>query len=135
MSLFDEIKSGVGAAMGGSSSPLMAAVGKLLTSQETGGGLQGMVEAFRQNGLGHVVDSWVSVGKNLAVTPDQITQALGDARVQKLAAAAGLDVQSASAKLAEILPQIVDKATPDGKIVAGDLLEKSLGFLSSHFKT
>jgi uncharacterized protein YidB (DUF937 family) len=105
MSLFDEIKSQVGTALGGSSSPLVAAVGKLLISQETGG-LQGMVDAFRQKGLGQVVDSWVSVGKNLPITPDQIMQALGDQRVQKLAAAAGIDVQSASAKLAEIRSSI-----------------------------
>jgi uncharacterized protein YidB (DUF937 family) len=57
--------------------------------------------------------------------------ALGDQRVQTLAAAAGIDVQSASAKLAEILPQIVDEATPDGKIPTGDLLEKSLSAFSS----
>jgi uncharacterized protein YidB (DUF937 family) len=128
MGLLDDVKGQVGAALGGSSSPLLAEVGKLFTSQDMGG-LQGLVDRFRKNGLGEIVDSWVSQGKNLSISPDQVQQALGNEQVQKIASAAGIDVQAASAKLAELLPQIVDKATPDGKIQVGSVLEKGLSYL------
>lgn len=130
MGLFDDIKGQVGSALGGAGSPLLAEVGKLLTSPDTGG-LQGLVDRFRNQGLGDLVDSWVSQGKNLSISPDQIQQVVGNEQVQKIAAAAGIDVQTASAKLAELLPQIVDKATPDGKIPLGGVLEKGLSFLQS----
>src|SRR5262249_2513144 len=128
MGLFDDIKNQVGSALAGSESPLAAALLQLLANPSAGG-LQGLVESFRQQGLEHVIQSWMSAGQTIAVSPQQITQVLGSERVQQLAAAAGIDVQTASAKLAEILPQIVGQATPDGKLPVGELLEKGLGFL------
>src|SRR5262249_40864859 len=113
----------------GSASPLVAEIGKMLSSAG-GGGLQGLIERFRGQGLGPLIDSWVSTGANLPISPAQVTQVLGTQQVQQLAAAAGIDVQAASAKLAELLPKIVDQVTPDGRIPAGDLLAKGLGFLS-----
>jgi uncharacterized protein YidB (DUF937 family) len=130
--LFDDLQSQLGAALGASSSPLAGELGKLLIDAQSGG-LQGLVERFRAHGLGEVVDSWVAVGRNLPVSADQITQALGSDRVQQLAAATGIDVSSLAPKLAEILPQLVDHLTPGGKIptggLAGALFEQALSAL------
>jgi uncharacterized protein YidB (DUF937 family) len=43
-------------------------------------------------------------------------RALGPDLLQQLAAKTGLSVQDLTAKLAQILPQAVDKLTPDGTI-------------------
>jgi uncharacterized protein YidB (DUF937 family) len=82
------------------------------------GGLAGLVNAFNQKGLGDVVSSWVSTGRNLPISPEQIQNVLGSSRIQALAAKAGIDPAKASAAIAQILPHLVDMATPDGRIPA-----------------
>ncbi len=93
------------------------------------GGLAGLVNMFNQKGLGDVVSSWVSTGKNLPISPDQIQAVLGSSQVQALAAKAGINPQTASAAIAQILPQLVDKATPNGQLPPGGILDAISGFL------
>jgi uncharacterized protein YidB (DUF937 family) len=80
------------------------------------GGLQGLVNQFEQQGLGATVKSWVGMGTNQAISPDQVHQALGADTIKDLAAKAGMSTQDLANKLSAILPQAVDKLTPDGKI-------------------
>jgi len=96
---------------------LLEAVGGLINSQP--GGLQGLISAFEQNGLGGVIGSWVGTGQNMAISPEQIQSVLGNQQIQSLAQSLGFSPQEASAKLAEFLPQIVDKLTPDGQVPQG----------------
>ena len=96
-------------------------VGAELTSLVSGeierhGGVSGLVAQFEQQGLGHVVQSWVGTGSNLPVNADQIHQVLGSTTVTQLAAKFGLNPQDLAQKLAQILPQAVDKMTPGGAI-------------------
>jgi len=83
--------------------------------------LAGLVQAFQKNGLGEIVNSWVSTGQNLHVTPNQIEQGLGSDLLSQLAGKAGLSSGAASSQLAGILPDLVDKLTPNGKDEAGGL--------------
>ncbi len=78
------------------------------------GGVSGLVAQFEQHGLGGVVQSWVGTGANLPVTPEQIQKVLGGQTVADMAAKFGLDPQQFAAKVAEFLPQAVDKMTPGG---------------------
>ena len=80
------------------------------------GGLQGVVNQFEQNGFGSTVQSWVSTGPNHPISPDAVQQTLGPELLQQLAARSGLSVQELTQKLAQVLPQAVDKMTPDGTI-------------------
>jgi uncharacterized protein YidB (DUF937 family) len=52
-------------------------------------------------------------------------------KIQQLAAQVGIPPETVSSKLAEFLPVIVDKLTPNGVIPEGGLLEKGLDFLKS----
>ena len=81
---------------------------------EKHGGVKGLVDQFQQQGLGPTIQSWVGNGENLPITPEQIHQALGSETVQQLAAKFGIPPDQLAAKLAQILPQAVDKATPTG---------------------
>lgn len=83
---------------------------------EKHGGLQGVVSQFEQNGLGPTIKSWVGTGPNQPISPDQVHQALGSDLLQQLAAKSGLSVQDLAQKLAQVLPQAVDRLTPDGTI-------------------
>jgi uncharacterized protein YidB (DUF937 family) len=49
--------------------------------------------------------------------------------IQNLAAKAGISQDDISAKLAEFLPGVIDKLTPDGTISEGSLLDKRMEFL------
>jgi uncharacterized protein YidB (DUF937 family) len=83
---------------------------------EKHGGVQGVVNEFERNGLGTTVKSWVSTGPNQPISADEVQRVLGPDLLQQLSQKSGVSVQDLSRKLAEVLPQAVDKMTPDGAI-------------------
>ncbi|MBH0197989.1 MAG: DUF937 domain-containing protein [Nitrospira sp.] len=123
MGLMDQLGQAVGGMMGGQGgqNPLLQALTSLMGQQSSIGGLAGLVQAFQKNGLGEIVNSWVSTGKNLPVTPNQIEQGLGSDVLKQLAGQAGLSSDTTKTQLAGLLPNLVDKLTPNGRIEAGGL--------------
>jgi uncharacterized protein YidB (DUF937 family) len=107
MGLFDGLIGGIVGA------GLASAVNGIL---EKHGGLQGVVNEFQKNGLAATVGSWVSTGPNQPISPDEMRQALGPDLLQQLAAKSGMSVQDLTQKLSQVLPQVVDKMTPNGAI-------------------
>ncbi|WP_415036577.1 YidB family protein [Azonexus sp.] len=94
------------------------------------GGIAGLVQAFQQGGLGDIVNSWVSTGKNLPVSGDQLTSVLGNDFMGGLAKQLGVGTQEASGNLASVLPGLIDQLTPDGQLPqGGDLLSQGLSML------
>lgn len=106
-------------------SPLMSIITSLLTNPQTGG-LGGLVEAFKGQGMGDIINSWVGTGKNLPISPSEIMKALGEDRLRGFSEQAGLGREEISGGLASILPDIIDKLTPQGKIPDNRLLEEEL---------
>ena len=82
------------------------------------GGLAGLVQTFREKGLGDVVNSWISRERNQPVTAAQIESVLGNDTVQALARKIGVSTSTISTGLANVLPQVVDKLTPQGTLPA-----------------
>jgi uncharacterized protein YidB (DUF937 family) len=80
------------------------------------GGLAGLVEQFRQNGHGDVINSWIGSGQNQPVAPEQLHQALGPDAVNNLSRMTGVSGQDLVAELSRVLPGIVDKLTPQGRV-------------------
>jgi uncharacterized protein YidB (DUF937 family) len=80
------------------------------------GGVQGVVNQFESQGFGPTVRSWVGTGPNQPISAEQVHRALGPDLIQQLSAKSGLSVPELTEKLAQILPQAVDKLTPDGEI-------------------
>lgn len=101
----------------GSANPLGAALNSLLAQN---GGIQGLMAKFSQGGLGEVFSSWVGMGDNQSISPDQISRLFGSDQVQALASSLGVDPSKASGFLADYLPKIVDKLTPTGQVDASD---------------
>ncbi len=131
MGLFDDVVGKLGGMLGGGEGEgqgLLGGVMELLTSGE-GGGLGGLVQSFKDKGLGDIVSSWVGTGENLPINADQIKEVLGNETIANLAAKFGLSPDDLSAKISEFLPGVIDKLTPDGSIPEGGLLEKGLDFL------
>lgn len=83
---------------------------------EKHGGVQGIVAQMESQGLGNTVKSWVGTGANLPITPDQVHKAFGADVISGLAAKAGLNPQDLAQKLAQALPQALNKLTPNGVV-------------------
>ena len=83
---------------------------------EKHGGVQGIVAQLEQQGLGGTVRSWVGTGANQPITPDQVHQALGSDALKQLAARLGMSPEDLAAKLSQVLPQAIDKLTPEGVV-------------------
>ena len=118
-----------GSVPGGQAHPgLMDVVLSLMTQ---GGGLQGLVNQFEQQGLGHVVSSWIGTGENLAITPDQVQAVLGEPHIAAVAAKLGLSSADVTNQLAGLLPHAVDSVTPAGAVPQGNLLTEALSAFTS----
>lgn len=117
MSLFTEIvKSAIGANTAEEAEPkTQNLVEGTLGMLESMGGIGGMVRKFQQSGLGEVASSWVGTEKNQNVQPDQLKQVLGEDQIRNLAQRAGIPEAAAPAVLSKILPDMVDRLTPEGK--------------------
>jgi uncharacterized protein YidB (DUF937 family) len=76
--------------------------------------LAGLVAALEKGGLDAEVKSWLGPGTNLPVNEAQLKAVLGNAQVQDFARQLGLPVDQALKLMAQYLPDLVDKASPDG---------------------
>lgn len=134
MGLLNDIVSMIGKKMGADSqqSSLMEQAFAIINNPETGG-LSGLIEKFQKNGLGDVISSWIGKGANQPVSADQISNTLGTERITEIAGKVGVSPDHISESLASILPQLVDKLTPDGEVPDGSILEKGLSALASKY--
>ncbi len=81
-----------------------------------GGGLNGLLESFQQKGLGQAVQSWIGTGANAPVSGEEVKESLGEEKIEEIAQGAGLSRDQTARGLAQVLPEIVDKLTPSGKL-------------------
>jgi uncharacterized protein YidB (DUF937 family) len=80
------------------------------------GGLSNLVNNANSQGLGHIVGSWIGTGPNQPVSADHVQKLVGQDRIRQFADQAGISSGVAGAALAHILPVVVDKLTPHGKL-------------------
>lgn len=78
--------------------------------------LNGLVAALQKGGLNTQVQSWLGSGANLPISEDQLKAVLGNTQVQDFARHLGLPVDQTLKVLAQYLPDIVDKASPNGTL-------------------
>lgn len=128
MGLLDSAMSALGGASGnGGNKAMLDAVMQLLSNQ---GGLAGLVQAFQDKGLGELIASWIGSGRNLPISPEQLKNVLGGSQLGQIAGQLGMNESQAAGGLADLLPQVIDKLTPDGQMPQGDdLLAQGLTLL------
>jgi uncharacterized protein YidB (DUF937 family) len=80
------------------------------------GGLGSLLERLRSAGQGDIASSWVNPGPNQPIQPGQLGSALGQTTVSELARHAGMTEQELLAQLSRVLPGVVDKLTPGGRV-------------------
>ena len=79
-------------------------------------GLPGLLDRFRSHGFDDAVRSWVSNGQNFTLTPLEVERVLGPAQIEALARDANVGTREAATEVAALLPQLVDKLTPQGHV-------------------
>jgi uncharacterized protein YidB (DUF937 family) len=76
--------------------------------------LDSLVKRMAAKGLGQVVKSWIAKGPNMLISPDQVTDVMGDDKLAELSDKLGIPKQEVADYLAKHLPDAVDRMTPDG---------------------
>lgn len=104
-----------------------------MLAQGGGGGLGGLVQQFQHAGLGEVIGSWIGGGQNLPVSPDQIQGALGDGMLSRFAQQLGVSQGDAAMQLSNLLPQVVDRLTPQGQLPSAGAGLGDIGSLLERF--
>lgn len=100
---------------------LLEAATSLLGNDGGAGGLSGLVDKFKQAGLGDVIGSWIGSGQNQPISGEQLGQVLGNDTLSGLAQRLGVNSGDVAGQLSNILPGLVDKLTPAGQAPAGGL--------------
>jgi len=126
MGLLDSVVGALAGAQGGGSGGgqadlMRVVVGMLANGNSAGGGLGDLVGRFQQGGMGDLVASWIGTGQNLPISPDQLQNVLGSDLVAQIAAQLGLTQGDAAGQLSQMLPQVVDRLTPEGSLPDGGL--------------
>ena len=104
MGLLDNVLGGLGGDAAGGLSDLLKGQG----------GVAGLAEKFGQNGLGDVAASWIGKGGNAGISAEQIASVLGSGPIGDFAKKLGISPEQASETLAGLLPEAVDRLTPNG---------------------
>ena len=95
----------------------------------SGGGLGGLLQQLQATGLGPQASSWVSTGENMPISADELARGLGHERLAEIATRAGVSEEEASGGLAALLPELVDKLTPQGELPSANQIDDSLASL------
>jgi uncharacterized protein YidB (DUF937 family) len=88
----------------------------VLSMLQQNGGLEGVLGKFREGGLGQQADSWVSTGQNMNISADQLQQVFGSSAISDLAAQLGMSEGQASSTMAQLLPEVINRLTPEGQV-------------------
>ncbi len=125
MGLLDGILGLAGQMLGGQSnnahSGLMNLALSMLNNSSAQGGLAGLLEKFQAAGLGDQIQSWISTDQNQPISSSQLQTALGSETVQNFAQQLGISSEQVSSQLAQLLPTLVDKLTPQGQLPEGGI--------------
>lgn len=116
MGLLDNLGGSLGGIIGQVTAAAAPALINAALAKTNLGDLQGLVAKLQEAGLDKQVQSWLGNGGNMSITPDQLRAALGNEQVKQLAEHFGIPMDAVLKLLAEHLPDIVDKASPNGKL-------------------
>jgi uncharacterized protein YidB (DUF937 family) len=114
---------------GQAQSPLLQMALQVL---QQNGGVEGILDKFRQGGYADQAASWQSTGQNIPVSGSALQEVLGSGTIGQIAQQLGMSHGDAAGGLAQILPQLIDKFTPNGEVPDNhdDVVEQALAMLT-----
>jgi uncharacterized protein YidB (DUF937 family) len=135
MGVLDQFGGAVGSVLGQGKG---AGVGAVLLQQLVAmlskpGALADLTSKFQSAGLGNILQSWIGTGQNLPISADQLREVLGAGTVADLAKQASIGESETTGALASLLPQVIDKISPGGKVPGANDLGGALASLGKLF--
>jgi uncharacterized protein YidB (DUF937 family) len=100
-------------------SPIAQILGELLQGGQggqNGQNLIALIQQFRNSGLGDKVESWISTGANLPINGQDIGAVLSGGQLGQWAQKFGISTDDVSNQLAQHLPNLIDKLSPNGQM-------------------
>ena len=107
--------------MGGLLGSLLPALGGMLA----GGGLQQVLSGFQANGLSTQTDSWIGTGENEPISGEDVRKVVAPEELAKIAAQLGVSEDEAADAVAQVLPTVVDKVSPEGHLAPESEIESA----------
>ena len=92
------------------------------------GGMSAVLDKFRQKGMDRQARSWMSTGEqNQPIDEQSVEQVVGRDELRQMAQRLGVPEEQVAQAFAEIMPEMVDKLTPEGELPreADDVLDES----------
>ena len=128
MGLFDNLAGSVLGKMAGDQGNLVPLAMEMLNQY---GGLAGILEKFNASGFAEQAASWVAKGENMPLSAEQIVSTLGASTIAEMANKLNMTAEALREQLAQKLPKVIDKLTPDGVVSnnSASLLGAVLGML------
>ena len=87
------------------------------------GGLGGLLEGLKNAGHSNTADTWVKPGPNQPIPPADLGSAVGSSTISEIARKLGVNEQDLLNQLAQALPGMVDKMTPQGRMPTQDEID------------
>jgi uncharacterized protein YidB (DUF937 family) len=114
---------------GQAQSPLLQMALQVL---QQNGGVEGILDKFRQGGYADQAASWQSTGQNMPVSGSALQEVLGSGAIGQIAQQLGMSHGEAAGGLAQVLPQLIDQFTPNGSVPDNhnDMVEQALAMLA-----
>lgn len=100
---------------------MLGAVLQMLADGGDGFGVEGLIKRFDECGMSDVLHSWIGRGSNLPISPDDVQRVLGSETIEDIAQQVGLSERVTADRLSQMLPFVVNKLTPHGKLPADGL--------------
>ncbi len=100
--------------LGGKGKKLMEGIEIAIRSYR--GGLWGVLDNFRAVGLGHIAATWVDGQHPSEISPDDLDRGMGSEIVTGIAAHAGLTKHISIVALTYMIPRVINKMTPGGRL-------------------
>ncbi|AOS84195.1 hypothetical protein BIU88_08660 [Chlorobaculum limnaeum] len=101
------------------SNELVSALSGLLGGGGGNMNLGAILSKMQQSGLGDIAASWLGNGANAPISPGAVTDLIGSDKIADFASRFGLSEESAKNAIASALPEMVDKASPNGSLLEG----------------
>jgi len=133
MSLFDSLinETETKFNLGGKGGTLLSALLALVTNKSHGG-FAGFLERFNRAGLGDTASSWVKDSANMPISNEQLESVLAHSELENMANQVGTNYETATSAAAFMMPQVVDRLTPNGVLPDENDLLSTTGTYSTN---
>lgn len=115
----------------GGTGGLLAALLPMLGGMLAKGGLSKILSGLQQKGMADKADSWVSSGPNEPVSVDQVEELIDEQEISRIAERLGVSHEEAASAIAAVLPELVDRVSPEGQLPDEQDLDATFARLAS----